>query len=114
MKHRILVLALSLVALLTACRGNPSSGLRYFTVEGAVEISGEFAWYNDLTLWEAVMQAKPIAERCDLSRVRLCRQVDGEPLTLTIDVQHMTDTGDSTLNVRVREGDVILVPVKVE
>ena len=110
MKNRILTLALSILALLAACSSTGDSGLPHYRVEGAVAISGEFAWHGDVNLYEAVMQAKPIADRCDLTRVQLLRELDGERLTLTIDVQHMYDTGDSTLNVKILEGDVIRVP----
>lgn len=112
MTNRILTLALSILALLTSCSSTGDSGLPYYRVEGAVAISGEFTWHGDITLFEAVMQAKPTADRCDLTRVQLLRSLEGEPLTLTVDVQHMYDTGDSTLNVKVLEGDVIEVPFR--
>ncbi len=83
-----------------------------YTVEGAVGVHGQFPMDEDLTIFEAVFRAHPDTERCDLSQVELTRDEDGSPLAITIDVGHIADTGDSTYNIKVREGDSIFVPSK--
>ena len=81
-----------------------------YLVAGAVARPGEFACTDDLTLWDAVMLAEPIEGGCDLTRVGLSREVNGEPVVLLVDVQHVKETGDTSMNVKIRPGDVIRVP----
>lgn len=96
---------------LMACRSSDPELARY-TVEGAVEVSGEFQWHEDLTIWEAVMQSRPLEASCDLARVQLCRPSEDDSLVMMIDLQHVRETGDTTSNVRVHQGDVIHVPAR--
>lgn len=109
MNQTISILALATAALLGSCRHTPATT---YTIEGAVACAGEFPPGDDMTLWEAVMLAEPVEARCDLDRVELRREKNGEPLLLTVDVNEIIETGDTTFNIKVRAGDVILVPEK--
>lgn len=117
------LLPLSL-ALLAACAGSPApatsaslavevpAGVPSYTVSGAVRLHGQFRMDEDLTLFEAVQRAEPQSEHGDLSKVTLVRDDEGSPLTITVDVASMYETGDSTFNVKVKAGDAIHVPMK--
>lgn len=84
-------------------------GPRY-VVRGEVERPGAHEYSDDLTLFEAVMSAAPKSGSANLGRVRLIRADPRDPFQRVIDVQGMIESGDSSNNVHVLEGDVIEVP----
>ncbi|MCE9593239.1 MAG: hypothetical protein K8S98_03500 [Planctomycetes bacterium] len=110
------LLALSALALATACHASHGSTTasteRVFVVEGCVAHPGAQTWDADTTVFEAVRRAEPVTAECDLSRVTLVRYGSNAADALTIDVQRMLDSGDSTQNALVHAGDVIVVPAK--
>lgn len=86
---------------------------KQYHVFGEVERIGAHDHGGDVMLFEAVMSADPHEARADLAHVRLFRSgpsARGGALDLTIDLRPMTERGDSTLNVAIQPGDVILVP----
>jgi protein involved in polysaccharide export with SLBB domain len=104
------------LVLIGACRSAsapPSAprGLTY-VIEGQVKHVGVRPFQDDLTLLEAVTAAQPLDGSCDLQHVRLVRTAVDRPLDFVIDLAAMQRTGDSTNNVLVRPGDVILVPAR--
>jgi len=81
-----------------------------YWVLGEVASEGERPFPGDLTIFEAVHRARPTASAANLGRVRLIRPDPREPLIITVNVNDMIRTGDSTYNIHVREGDIIYVP----
>jgi len=81
-----------------------------YSIDGAVELTGLQPLVEEMTVLEAVQRARPIVGTADLSRVQLTRTSFEVPLILTIDVQRMLDTGETTSNVLLRVGDSVLVP----
>ena len=81
----------------------------YF-IYGEVNRDGETRFEGDLTLFEAVMAAKPDENSANLGRVRLVRPDPVDPLVMHFNIGDMILTGDSTFNVHVRERDIVFVP----
>ncbi len=81
-----------------------------FFVYGEVGTSGQKPFPGDLTIFEAVMAARPDAAGANLGRVRLIRPDPRDPLVITVNIDDMIRTGDSTYNVHVLENDIIYVP----
>jgi protein involved in polysaccharide export with SLBB domain len=65
---------------------------------------------GDLTIFQAVMRATPDQRKANLGRVRVIRADPRDPLVFTINVGEILRSGDSTYNIRIREGDIIVVP----
>ncbi len=87
-----------------------SSGLKGYWVLGEVGGVGQRPFPGDLTIFEAVMAAGPSGSTANLGRVRLIRPDPREPFIITVNVNDMIRSGDSTYNVHVRENDIIYVP----
>lgn len=81
-------------------------------VSGAVEHAGSLPLDRDATLLEVVLAAAPTAGLADLSRVELRRP--DPPVNLTIDVESMLLTGDTTWDVAVHPHDRVHVPALEE
>ncbi|MEM7310414.1 MAG: hypothetical protein AAF682_27300 [Planctomycetota bacterium] len=79
-------------------------------VVGAVEHEGNQALGADQTLLDAVLLARPIAG-ADLSQVQLVRADSEEPFHVTVDVDRMLESGDSSFNLLLQSYDVVVVPV---
>ena len=89
-----------------------TSGKKYF-IFGEVTNQGAQDFQGDLTIFEAVTQAQPRKDSANLGRVRLIRADPRDPTLqtlVTIDLQRLIETGDSTHNVHVMERDIIHVP----
>ncbi len=116
--QRALLLVWVLAGLgLAACRATPDvqqpppvaprePGPTY-SVVGLVENPGTQSFHGDLTLFEAIMQAKPKSDSGNLGRVRLIRADPRDPFDQCIDLSGLFTRGDSTFNVHVHAGDVI-------
>jgi len=87
-------------------------GKRYFVV-GQVTTPGAKTFIGDYTIFEAVLEAKPIEEAANLSRVKLIRGDPVDPLIITVNFHDFVDYGDTTYNVIVRENDIVYVPPSV-
>lgn len=87
-----------------------SSGLKSFWILGEVAGQGQRPFPGDLTIFEAVMGAVPTPATANLGRVQLIRPDPREPFVMTVNVNDMIRSGDSTYNVHVRENDIIFVP----
>ena len=86
-----------------------TQGKKYF-IFGEVRKEGEAKFPGDLTIFEAVMGATPDQETANLARVRLIKPDPKDPWFIVVNIGEMLDTGDSTFNVHVQEGDIIYVP----
>lgn len=103
-----------LLALLLAgaCAAPARPPARSVVVTGAVEREGEVPLPEDATLLEVVLAASPTEGVADLSLVELRRR--DPPLDVTIDVETMLLTGDTTWNVLLRPRDRVHVPALEE
>ena len=88
------------------------SGPASVVVSGAVEHPGRQPLTADSTLLEVVLAAAPTEGVADLSRVELRRP--DPPVNLTIDVETMLLTGDTTWNVCLQPADRVYVPALAE
>ena len=79
-------------------------------VEGCVQRAGPIELSGDMTAFDVVMLAGPIEGRSDLSRVQIVRNGSGGEMRMTLDLEEMAQSGDSTFNVLVVPGDVMTVP----
>lgn len=86
-----------------------TKGKKYF-VFGEVSREGEQKHPGDLTIFEAVMKARPDPRSANLGRVRLMRPDPIDPLIITVNINDMLDNADSTYNVHVQEYDIVYVP----
>jgi protein involved in polysaccharide export with SLBB domain len=86
-----------------------TSNKKYF-IFGEVEQQGAQDFPGDLTLFEAIMQARPKTDSGNLGRVRLIRPDPRDPFIQYFDLSDIITRGDSTFNVHVHERDIIYVP----
>lgn len=78
---------------------------------GQVQRPGSQAWHGANSVLDVLTEARP-SHRADLKHVQVLRpSPDGEfRRKLTVDVDAMIQSGDTTLDVVLAEGDVIFVP----
>jgi protein involved in polysaccharide export with SLBB domain len=113
---RLLAL-LTAVALATACR-SPQQGAEGlgpegngYAIYGAIERPGVHSLgAGDVTVLEAVQAARPIPGQADLTRVMVMRDAADDSFAVTIDLVPMLESGDTTANLRLRHGDIVVVP----
>lgn len=86
-----------------------TKGKRYF-IFGEVRNEGETNFPGDVTIFEAVMGAQPNDNTANLGRVKLIRADPDDPAIWRVNIGEILDTGDSTFNIHVQEGDIIYVP----
>ncbi len=83
---------------------------KIYYVFGEVGLQGKRPLAGDLTLFDAVWEAKPDDVRSNLGRVKLIRPDPVDPLIIVCNLRDMLRYGDSTYNVRIQERDMIVVP----
>ena len=83
---------------------------KYYYVYGEVGAEGERVFPGNLTVFQAVMLARPDKTRANLGRVRIIRADPLDPLILTFNMRDLLKYGDSTFNALVQESDIIVVP----
>lgn len=81
-----------------------------YWIFGEIANEGERPFPGDLTVFEAVMAARPDPTGANLGRVRVIRPDPKDPLIIYVNLSDMVETGDSTFNVHVLENDIIYVP----
>ena len=86
-----------------------STDAKKYFIFGEVEKEGEQKFEGDLTVFEAVMKAKPKDNTPNLGRVQLIRADPVDPFVIRVNVNDIL-RGDSTFNVPVQELDIIFVP----
>ena len=80
----------------------------YFII-GEVTSEGEKPLRTDLTVFDAVLKARPKKNSATVGRIRLIRADPVDPLIIPINFHDML-RGDSTYNVSIMENDIIFVP----
>ena len=83
---------------------------KVYYIFGQVQREGEQKHTGDLTIFQAVMLARPDELTANLGRVRLMRPDPIDPLIITVNINDMLEDADSTFNVQVQEYDIIFVP----
>ncbi len=80
-------------------------------VYGQVRAPGEYFYNGSNTVMSALARAQP-TERADPSSVLIVRPDENGELRarMTVNLDHMIQTGDTTLNAVLQEGDVVYVP----
>lgn len=86
-----------------------TKGKEYF-IYGEVGNEGPTRFEGDVTIWEAVMAARPDKYKANLGRVRLIRPDPVDPFRIYVNIDDMIQRGDSTWNIEVKELDIIYVP----
>jgi len=86
-----------------------TGGKKYF-IFGEVATQGGQLFTGDITIFEAVTQAKPKPETANLGRVKLIRADPRDPQVMIVNLSEMIHNGDSTFNVLIHERDIIFVP----
>lgn len=81
-----------------------------YYIFGEIGNEGKKPLKGDLTLFEAVMSAKPKENSANLGRVRLIRADPVDPLVITANLGQILTIGDSTFNPTLQENDIIVVP----
>lgn len=81
----------------------------YF-IFGEVGATGQKALNEDLTVFQAVFNAKPLEHSANLGRVKLIRPDPVDPLVMTLNVGQILQSGDSTFNPIIQDFDIIVVP----
>jgi len=100
--------------------GNTSATGNGYAIYGTVARPGAHGLGDgDLTLLEAVLAARPIPGQADLTRVMVMREVQGDSFARTIDLIPLLESGgliesgepgDAGANLRLRHGDIVIVP----
>ena len=83
---------------------------KFYYVIGEVPGEGPRPFQGDLTIVDAVLQARPNEHTANLGRVQLIRADPRDPFILHVDVSDMLRTGDTTFNVGVQERDILYIP----
>ena len=85
-----------------------SKSKNYFVI-GEVTREGSQPLRTDLTVFDAILKAKPKKNSANVGRIRLIRADPVDPLIIPINFHDML-RGDSTYNVSIMENDIIFVP----
>ena len=83
---------------------------KVYYILGEVNNEGRQNLNGDLTLFDAVYQARPDPIRGNLGRVQLIRPDPVNPLIFYANMRDILRFGDSTYNIRIEERDIVLVP----
>ncbi|TAJ16761.1 MAG: hypothetical protein EPO68_10590 [Planctomycetota bacterium] len=97
---------------LLACRSTGDASGPQFRVEGAVARPGAHHWHEDLTAFDALTIAGPARTDANLARAELVRTCDGREQRIAIDFERMQSLGDTSSNVLLCAGDVLVVPAR--
>lgn len=83
---------------------------KFYYIYGEVDKTGRLKFDGDLTLFDAVMEARPNKDTANLGRVRIIKADPRDPLIITADIAAVIADGDSTYNININERDIIYVP----
>ena len=90
-----------------------STSGKFFFVVGEVDVEGQRPFPGDLTVFQAVMAAKPKTRSANMGRIRVIRADPRDPQIIYVNLSDIISRGDSTFNVLVQERDIIFVPPTV-
>ncbi len=83
---------------------------KVYYMMGEVQREGERKHPGDLTVFEAVLDAKPDPQSANTGRILLIRPDPVDPVILRFNMKDMVPGGDSTFNYQVLAYDIIYVP----
>jgi len=83
---------------------------KFYYIYGEVDKTGRLKFNGDLTLFDAVMEARPNRDTANLGRVRVIKADPRDPVIITADIAAVIADGDSTFNISISERDIIYVP----
>ena len=91
----------------------PLEGAR-IEITGRVIRAGLRPLEEGTTLLEAVLDAGPLQGEAELRQVKLIRTAGGAAQVLTVDLEAMLAEGDTSANVLLAPGDLVVVPARIE
>lgn len=83
---------------------------KVYYVMGEVQKEGQQKHPGDLTIWEAVLDAKPDEQSANVGRILLIRPDPVDPVILRFNMADMVPKGDSSFNYQVLAYDIVYVP----
>lgn len=102
------VLVLALTAGCVSPRGGGEEN--GYAIYGEVERSGVHTLSGgEVTALEAVLAARPRGT-ADLTQVVVMRDAAADPFAVTLDLVPMIESGDTSANILLRHGDIVVVP----
>ena len=79
-------------------------------VFGEVKKPGSFPLYGKMTVFEAITLSGGFTEVANPSKVRVVRQENGKEVTYEVNIEALTQKGDSTQDLELQANDRIIVP----
>lgn len=83
---------------------------KFYFMMGEVDRDGEQKHPGDLTVFEAVLRARPEEQSANTGRILLIRPDPVDPVILRFNLKDMVPGGDSSFNYQVLAYDIIYVP----
>ena len=83
---------------------------KFYFVFGEVSGEGSRPFTGDLTVFQAVMEARPNPRTANLGRVRVIRADPRDPVIIYVNLGELIQNGDSTFNILLKERDIVYVP----
>jgi protein involved in polysaccharide export with SLBB domain len=83
---------------------------KFFFVFGEVASEGARPFTGDLTVFQAVMEARPNPRTANSGRVRVIRADPRDPVIIHVNLSEIIESGDSTFNILLQERDIVYVP----
>jgi polysaccharide biosynthesis/export protein len=83
---------------------------KFYFVFGEVSGQGAQPFPGDLTVFQAVMAARPNPRTANLGRVRVIRADPRDPVIIYVNLGELIHSGDSTFNILLQERDIVYVP----
>jgi polysaccharide export outer membrane protein len=87
-----------------------TGGATQIQVVGSVLTPQAVVYREGLTVLDAVVAAGGLSDFAAGNRAAIVRTVDGQPLECRVRLDDLINDGDITQNIRLRPGDVVLVP----
>lgn len=89
---------------------SPHAALSQVSVIGEINHPESLPFSTGMTVMNAVLDAGGPTEWADLSGAKIVRQVDGKTKTIHVNLYALLDHGDLSQNLRLKVGDVIVIP----
>lgn len=83
---------------------------KFYFVFGEVGGEGARPFTGDLTVFQAVMEARPNPRTANMGRVKVIRADPRDPVIIYVNLGELIDSGDSTFNILLQERDIVFVP----
>ncbi|MEZ5977134.1 MAG: polysaccharide biosynthesis/export family protein [Planctomycetota bacterium] len=83
---------------------------RTYWVFGEVAVPGRKVLDGDITIFDAVMDARPLDVRANMGRIKLVRPDAVDPLVMYFDARDFLHHGAASRNYEIHEDDIVYVP----